>query len=134
MLSFSLYCQLCYVKTFYWYNEKKLLFSLHKFSTLCRNLVGTHRIALKRIQKICWLLRTLKETHLHTWQQLQGTLKCLRYNIYCRVENCVQHEEEQNTMERNAYICLLTYQLALILHVQHKHSATLACDWLSLTF
>ena len=44
--------------TLYWYNKKEFnAFSLHKLPTyihtLCRNLVGTHRIALKRIQKIC---------------------------------------------------------------------------------
>jgi len=43
--------------TLYWYNKKEFALRLHKLPTyihtLCRNLVGTHRIALKRIQKIC---------------------------------------------------------------------------------
>ena len=44
-------------------------------------IADTHRVCLRKFQRLCSAQRTLKETQLHTWWLLQRILKCLRYFV-----------------------------------------------------
>ena len=52
--------------------------TLAGFDLFIQHCLNTCRVSLRKIQRLCSLLKTFKETQLHIWWLPQGTLKCLR--------------------------------------------------------